>query len=369
MQPRLLSLSGPLRKSEFALTDSLAIGSARSNGICLDDPSVSPTHCRITREDGHYFLTDLGSAAGTFLNGIPIQRRELSPGDEISVGNSVFLFELEAVGASSRNSLQLDDTSLLGAPLHQLQAEEVLYLRPDVLEGIPQSSSVAHNLSALLRISTTIGSLRDADALQWQLLGMIFDVIPAERGAILTIDPETKAVASHVAWDRTLGPDRPVHVSQAVLQRVVEDRVYLLDKGVAGSEPVAGTQDSGSAGAAIHSLLCVPLSAAEQPFGVIYLDTSNPKSVFSDEHLQLLSAIAGIASIAIENARQFERIGNENRQLRAEVNLEHDMLGQGPRMREVYQFIERVAPTDATILIHGGKRHRQGAHRASHPQK
>jgi Nif-specific regulatory protein len=204
-----------------------------------------------------------------------------------------------------------------------------------------------------LRISTVVGSLRDADALQWQLLGMIFDVIPAERGAILTIDPETKAVASHVAWDRTLGPDRPVHVSQAVLQRVVEERVYLLDKGNIGSEPAVGTQDSGSAAATIHSLLCVPLSAAGQPFGVIYLDTSNPNSVFSDEHLQLLSAIAGIASIAIENARQFERIGNENRQLRAEVNLEHDMLGQGPRMREVYQFIERVAPTDATILIHG----------------
>jgi transcriptional regulator with GAF, ATPase, and Fis domain len=353
VQPRLLSLSGPLRKSEFALTDSLAIGSGSSNGICLDDPSVSPSHCRISREDGRYFLTDLNSASGTFLNGIPIQHRQLTPGDEISVGNSVFLFELEAAGASSRNSLQLDDTSLLGAPLHQLQAEEVLYLRPDALEGIPQSSRVAQNLSALLRISTAIGSLRDADALQWQLLGMIFDVIPAERGAILILDPETKAVASHVAWDRTLGPDRPVHVSQAVLQRVVEDRVYLLDKGVTSSEPVAGMQESGSTGAAIHSLLCVPLSAAAEPFGVIYLDTSSPKAVFSDEHLQLLSAIAGIASIAIENARQFERIGNENRQLRAEVNLEHDMLGQGPRMREVYQFIERVAPTDATILIHG----------------
>jgi Nif-specific regulatory protein len=60
-----------------------------------------------------------------------------------------------------------------------------------------------------------------------------------------------------------------------------------------------------------------------------------------------------LAAIAIENARQFERLGTENRQLRAEVSLQHDMVGHSARMRDVYQFIERVAPSDSTVLIHG----------------
>jgi Nif-specific regulatory protein len=69
--------------------------------------------------------------------------------------------------------------------------------------------------------------------------------------------------------------------------------------------------------------------------------------------LQLLGAIAGLVAIAIENARQFEWLGNENQRLRAEVSLEHGMVGQGPRMRDVYQFIEKVAPSDSTVLISG----------------
>jgi transcriptional regulator with GAF, ATPase, and Fis domain len=352
VHPRLLSLSGPLKKSEFAIADGLSIGSDGSNRICLEDAAVSPSHCRISVEGGRYILTDLQSDAGTFLNGIPIERRELASGDEISVGHSVFLFQVEAMGASASNPLHLDKTSA-GQPLHQLNPAQILYLDPEALAALPQSSRLAHHLSALLRISTAVASLRDADALEWQLLGMIFDVVPAERGAILLLDADTRTVSSHVAWDRTLGPESPVHISEGVLQRVMDEQVYLLDKGPGSSETSTATGATAAASSRVHSLLCVPLSTGDKPFGVIYLDTSNSATIFSNDDLQLVSAIAGIASIAIENARQFERIDSENRQLRAEVNLDHDMLGQSARMREVYQFIERVAPTDTTILIHG----------------
>jgi Nif-specific regulatory protein len=57
--------------------------------------------------------------------------------------------------------------------------------------------------------------------------------------------------------------------------------------------------------------------------------------------------------MGLENARQFEQLGMENQRLRAEVCLTHDMVGRSSRMREVYQFIERVAPSDSTVLIQG----------------
>ena len=57
-------------------------------------------------------------------------------------------------------------------------------------------------MNALLRISRAIGSLRDEESLPWQLLGMIFDVIPAERGAILLMEEDSHEIRAQVAWDR-----------------------------------------------------------------------------------------------------------------------------------------------------------------------
>jgi len=83
------------------------------------------------------------------------------------------------------------------------------------------------------------------------------------------------------------------------------------------------------------------------------VDSSNTERQFTKRDLELLAAIAGLGVVGIENARQFERLSSENRQLRAEVSLTHDMVGRSARMKEVYQFIERVAPSEATVLIQG----------------
>src|SRR5260370_511244 len=82
---------------------------------------------------------------------------------------------------------------------------------------------------------------------------------------------------------------------------------------------------------AVRSLLCVPLAVADRAFEIIYLDAANPSTAFTKDDLQLLAAIAGLAAIGIENARQFERLGSENQRLRAEISLQHDMVGQSPR--------------------------------------
>jgi len=221
-------------------------------------------------------------------------------------------------------------------------------LHPESLAALPQSARLDRALSTLLKISTAIGSIRDVESLQWQLLGMIFDVIPAERGAILLMDDSAAEISSSVAWDRVSGPDHPVHVSRSLVRRVITDGIAILDN--EGRE--SGSRSSGEA-APVRSLLCVPLVVADRAFGIIYLDSANPKAAFTKDDLQLLAAIAGLAAIAIENARQFERLGSENQRLRAEISLQHDMVGQSPRMRQVYQFIEKVAPSDSTVLIRG----------------
>ena len=348
MPPRLTVINGPWKSTSFAVTGSLSIGSGPSNAVRLEDPAVAPQHCSIIESSGCFTLRDLDSPAGTFVNGIPITERLLAFGDQISVGDSSFLFLPEAAAAES-SSVQLDEHTALSLSAQQLKPEDLLYLQPESLAALPPAVRLARTLSTLLKISAAIGFMRDIDALQWQLLAMLFDVIPAERGAILLLDAGTGEFSTPIAWDRAAGPDHPVHLSRVLAQRVVEKRVAVLDY----EDPPASSASLDTSPAPGVSLLCVPLTTPAQTLGLIYLHTRNPATRFSNDDLQLLSAIAGLASVAIENARQFENLGSENQRLRAEVQLQHDMIGRGPRMRQVYQFIERVAPSDSTVLILG----------------
>jgi Nif-specific regulatory protein len=87
--------------------------------------------------------------------------------------------------------------------------------------------------------------------------------------------------------------------------------------------------------------------------GAIYLEGGTPETPFDDTHLQVLTAVGSVAALALENLKHWERVRKENQTLRAEVNLEYSMVGVSGRMKEVFEFVRRVAPTDATVLIEG----------------
>jgi two-component system response regulator HydG len=324
--PKLLAISGPLRKSEYPMGPEVLLGRDADSAIRLDDPAVSPHHCRIEWRDGRSMLIDLDSDSGTFVNGIPVKQRELNPGDEIAVGNSVFLFEVEAE-KNAMSSVRMSELDTPNVKALEFHAEELLSLEPESLGALPQPLRRARNLSALLQICRVIGSLRDEESLPWQLLGVIFDVIPAQRGAILLLEEDSHEIRSQVAWDREHGPAHSVEVSREVVRRVIDEKVSLMDNG------------AGNRGTPQRALLCVPMISKEKIIGLIYLESSSPVTALTEDDFQLLTAIAGLGVVGIENARQFESLGSENQRLRAEVSLTHDMVGRSPRMREVYQFI------------------------------
>jgi Nif-specific regulatory protein len=91
----------------------------------------------------------------------------------------------------------------------------------------------------------------------------------------------------------------------------------------------------------------------DRTLGVIYLDTKEPDAVFDKDHLQLVSAISAITAVAIENARHIEWLVSENKRLIADFDIEHNLVGESQPVREVLQFISKVAPTDATVLLSG----------------
>jgi len=102
-----------------------------------------------------------------------------------------------------------------------------------------------------------------------------------------------------------------------------------------------------------RSVMCLPLIMLDRTLGVVYLETDEPGIAFSESHLQLATAIAAIAAVAIENARHIESLQNENQRLIADANIEHNMIGESPLLKRVYQIISKVAPTNSTVLICG----------------
>ena len=351
MNPRVCGLSGPFEGVTLSMASAeLSMGRDPSNHLWIPDQVLSRRHCLLTRKGDQFFIRDLGSRNGTLVNGMTVDELQLRHGDQICIGTSVLLFLLEGCEENVQGSrVELTDTKVLGSPPGSLQSEDAIHLQPDnAFAKLPQNA--ASDFSALLKLATRIGSIGHVDSLQWQLLGFIFEVVPAERGAILLFEDPDK-FTSAVAWDRARGPDCPVQVSRTIVKRVARERVGLVMNDVFSDE---GLRQVGTvAELRIRSVLCVPLIAANKVLGTIYLDSQHRLDQFDEHRLQVMTAIAGITALALNNVQHTEQLQKENQELRAEINLEHNMVGTSKGIQEVFQLIRRVAPTDSTILIEG----------------
>jgi transcriptional regulator with GAF, ATPase, and Fis domain len=353
MHPRLVGIAGPFQGEIFSLPEGeVCIGRDVGNQWCVRDSALSRRHCAFVRQGNQVRIRDLGSRNGSRVNSVPVTEYLLKHGDQLSIGSSLFVF-LEDAGDEEHSdhgivesTTRMDVAVLL--PLEDSWSSDrtLNHNSPDVLP----SGRVKSDLRAVLKIATAIGGIRDSQSLQWQLLGFVFDVIPAERGSVIFLDPNGE-VGSTSVWDRVRGPNHPVSVSQAVLQRVVRERSGVLLTGPASVS--AGAIPDTTDDAAPAALLCAPMIVSERVLGVVYLDSRTPTVQFDEHHLHVLKAIAHIAALALENLEHWEKVRQENIILRAEIDLKHDMVGSGPKIQKVFEFVRKVAPSDSTVLIQG----------------
>ena len=336
----------------FALTqEEVSIGREPSNEICVNDHSVSRRHCLIKREGESFRVIDLESYNGTFVNELPIGEQSLSDGDQISVGSVRFVFlTQDSETTSAESPVELGDDELLNHSTIRLERKDALYLKPGaVVANLPADARIARDLNALLKISTLLSTMRESTQLQRSLLETVLDAIPADRGAIMLVRENSEDLIASYGTDKRT--EQPIRISRSVVEKVLREAAAILcvethdDKLLRDAESLVAAQ--------VSSLLCVPLVIRERAKGLIYLDTSNPAITLDEGHLQLLTAVGVIASVAIENVQHLQWIEGENQRLHREISLEHNMIGESPRMREVFRFIEKIAPTDATILVRG----------------
>ncbi len=325
--PSLIGIGGSVEGGTFALAgDEISIGRDHTNGLPINDRSVSRRHCSIRKLAAERFeIRDLGSRNGTAVNGLPVTARVLGDGDEIRLGDCYFRFRL--VGSSARQSQ---------VPVRLDQA--ALDTRTLLLDRLEAGSSPG--LALLVKIGMGMQMVRGTGEIAQHLLACIFEAIPAERGAVVLFDPGRDDPAFAYSRDRDGTPNAAARVDSSIVAQARHEGIAVL---------AASPQPDGSPGCA----LAAPIKSQDTILGVIYLEATSPRVAFDDAHLQLAAAIGGILGAPFENARRLEWLESENRRLQEVVDIEHDMVGGGPRMREIFQFVGKVAPTGSTVLIRG----------------
>jgi Nif-specific regulatory protein len=296
-------------------------------------------------------VRDLGSRNGTLVNGEVVQNQELKHGDEIAVGDSSFLFLVDEHERLQPGCVELEDAHGT-AETTIIHPRDVVYLQPDRLQReLASTSPLARNLNALLKISRIVHSIRDLDSLQGELLDLIFEVVPAGRGAVLLAEKQGSQFDSMFARSREKGQALLVKVSRTVANQVLEQGISILGTDVPNNCDLR--QVESLAASNVRSLLCVPLTVFQRVIGCIYLDSNDFNDRLHKDHLELVTAIAGISAVALDNARRLQWLQKENERLTVEVSQERSLVGEGARMKEIYQFIKRAAPSDSTVLIEG----------------
>ena len=255
MNPRLVAMSGPLEGTVHTITDGpLSLGRDPANQVMIGDSAVSRKHCAISQvTQGIYEISDLDSHNGTFVNGIQVSRTPIQHGDRIRIGTSEFVFltgqDEDASPQSSGAGKQTTSGTLTA-----------LFL--DQRSGLPSDASgigrMARDLSAFFKIANLVNSFHDVEALQRELLGLIFEVIPAAQGAIVLQPNANEELNPPCTWSRDGEAKQEMVIREEWAQRAMWERCAVFTT-------------ASTAPATAEHVLCVPLVAVENILGVIYL--------------------------------------------------------------------------------------------------
>ncbi len=199
------------------------------------------------------------------------------------------------------------------------------------------ATKAERHLNALLRISAAVQSVRTLATLEEELLGKIFDILPAERAVIYWRDESGLMALASRARDAAKG-SHPPQTTPSMINQVVSAGVSIL-----GEDSTPGGR---------LSLVAAPLVLGMQVRGVLYLEdmTSAP---FSREHVDLANAIATLAAAAADNLVHLQQLQSDRRRLRDEAGLMNEMVGESQALRKVQELIRRVAPAETTVLVLG----------------
>jgi len=332
----------PISKTPYVL--------GRSSGCDLldvfsDDSRVSRQHARLVEISDHFYVEDLGSVNGTFVNGRRIRTKlGLRDGDVLSICGIDLRFCHEAPtrrdlrglsvrGSSARSSIRLDD-----GERRILSSIQIPSSLSDIGEGL--TSNAEKKLEALIRLLGSLGRSLDVDTMLDDLIESLFDVFPhADRGFVVLAEEEQQQYVPRLIRYRDEDSTTEMRISRTIIDRVSRSKEAILSVDASSDERFETSRSISGGG--IYSVMCAPLlDSFGGTLGVIQLDSTDRKQ-FDQQDLDILASIAPQAAMALSHARihteELERQAIE-RDLALARKVQLDLLPDQPPEVGEYEF-------------------------------
>ncbi|MBK7709102.1 MAG: SpoIIE family protein phosphatase [Acidobacteria bacterium] len=314
------------------------IGRSARSDVCIPDAFASRLHSEIRKEGDAFWLHDLGSANGTRYNGslvsLPLP---LMPGGEIQIGETTIVFQDDALPTNRNATLIADHTEALDP------SKTIAFTRRNPTSEFLQAQYTTRNdlVGLISKVGIALLSSSGLEETLNQVASLVFEAVPAERCVIMLRD-ETSESGTKIVAARVRGKEETI--AEVRISRTVMDEVLKNGKSVLTSDaqhdPRYASHTMSLLG--IRSVLAVPLSVNEmEVFGLVYADSPTYEATFSEEHLNILTTLASVASIRVENARlleeRFERERME-RELELATEIQQRFQPSGPPVMDGYEF-------------------------------
>jgi signal transduction histidine kinase len=364
----LTVLQGPDKGRRFELPDHEPQLLGRSSeALPINDNAVSRRHAELTPDDGAWYIRDLESQNGTYVNGVRItDRTRLRQGDQLRVGQTLFVFG--STETSGPDIVRLVGPAKVDATIEKTRPsatpagltlpggndDSVILAEPE-----PRAAALDH-LRVIYRLTTLLSSrVMDRGELLRAVLDLVFAEFQPQRGCVLLAgeSPEAPMVPAAVKYR-----EQPLDAEEAKIQvsRTILSHAVSKGEGVLSSNAMHDPRfASGDSVQRLHirSAICSPIRFRERTFGAIYIDSSIANYTFTPEQLALMNAIGQHAGLALSNAELFQH------NLQAErlaaigetvAQLSHSIKNMLQGLRGGADVVEMGLKKDDLKIVRGG---------------
>ena len=353
--PSLIVLEGHRQGDVLELTEKpLAIGRDRENDLVVGDPGVSRRHAVVELAIGVYFVRDLRSENGTFVNGVPVGRALLLDRDEVRIGSTRLLFVEEVAAADVPEALRP-----IAVLEHAEESEEFFIDTPTEVAPPSAEPATADLQRAYDRLKTLYALLRqgqDTRDTQQRIdsaLALARDSIEADRLSLVERDPAADGdyrVAGMVTAKGVSSRNR-IAISRTVFAHVEQERRPFFCSNPQTDRRVGESGSLRQSG--IRSVLCVPLIEKERVTGFLYADNFVSREPFNKEDLHFLVAVTELIGAWKRGGAESAPapVGPAGTVLAPAGR--HTLVTGNARMKEILETVHKVARSDTTFLITG----------------
>jgi Nif-specific regulatory protein len=349
--PFLTIVDGPGVGNSFDLeVGEQVIGRELTSDIPLNSLMVSRRHAKVYQKDIQFFLQDLGSQNGTFVNGLPADLHSLTANDEIVIGEVVLNFSDSLMsGTGVHSSLPPSSDSAV------LSLTETIQSPPEHISKIVEPEQRwrrlpknIRSLAVLNEISQMVAKTQTMEQFLNRMLEHVINATEADRGTVLLLDARSNQLSVRASRNRAGQAEIPY--SKEIIRYVLKGGIGILSPSPTEDDRFNASDSVSDLG--MRALLCVPMRVRNRINGIITLDSSEGED-FQQQHLYLLNTVAAQAALFIENLRLQENQKRSNLGVRRSLQSENLVIGKSRRMREIIDVVKIVAPTDSTVLIRG----------------